>query len=74
MRLLQYSESGKLSIHSFDDGAIPPYAILLDTWGADGDEVTILDPGRVSLTFPTHYVNSASYALHGIKGKAYHFQ
>ncbi|XP_014553192.1 hypothetical protein COCVIDRAFT_29563, partial [Bipolaris victoriae FI3] len=43
MRLLQYSESGELSIHSFDDGDIPPYAILSHTWGADGDEVTFAD-------------------------------
>jgi hypothetical protein len=43
MRLLQYSESGELSIHIFDDGAIPPYAILSHTWGADGDEVTFAD-------------------------------
>jgi hypothetical protein len=43
MRLLQYSESRELSIHSFDDGAIPPYAILSHTWGADGDEVTFAD-------------------------------
>ncbi|OAG06349.1 HET-domain-containing protein [Paraphaeosphaeria sporulosa] len=43
MRLLQYSESGELSIHSFDDGAIPPYAILSHTWGADGDEVSFAD-------------------------------
>ncbi|KAF7506453.1 hypothetical protein GJ744_011703 [Endocarpon pusillum] len=43
MWLLQYSESGELSIHSFDDGAIPPYAILSHTWGADGDEVTFAD-------------------------------
>ncbi|USP75766.1 uncharacterized protein yc1106_03040 [Curvularia clavata] len=43
MRLLQYSESGELSIHSFDDGDIPPYAILSHTWGADSDEVTFAD-------------------------------
>jgi hypothetical protein len=43
MRLLQYSKSGELSIHSFDDGAIPPYAILSHTWGVDGDEVTFAD-------------------------------
>jgi hypothetical protein len=43
MRLLQCSKSGELSIHSFDDGAIPPYAILSHTWGADGDEVTFAD-------------------------------
>ncbi|USP74304.1 beta transducin-like protein HET-D2Y [Curvularia clavata] len=43
MRLLQYSESGELSIHSFDDSAVPPYAILSHTWEADGDEVTFAD-------------------------------
>jgi hypothetical protein len=43
MRLLQYSESDELSIHSFDDGNIPPYAILSHTWGPDGDEVTFED-------------------------------
>jgi hypothetical protein len=43
MRLLQYSESGQLSIQSFDDRAIPAYAILSHTWGADRDEVTFAD-------------------------------
>ncbi|KAJ6192248.1 beta transducin-like protein HET-E2C*40, partial [Bipolaris maydis] len=43
MRLLQYSESGMLSTHNFDDGDIPPYAILSHTWGADSDEVTFAD-------------------------------
>lgn len=43
MRLLQYSEKGELSIHSFEDGTIPAYAILSHTWGADGDEVTFDD-------------------------------
>jgi hypothetical protein len=43
MRLLQYSESGELSLFSFNDGAVPPYAILSHTWGADRDEVTFAD-------------------------------
>jgi hypothetical protein len=43
MRLLRYSESDELSIHSFSDGDIPPYAILSHTWGADGTEVTFAD-------------------------------
>ncbi|KAL1798512.1 hypothetical protein ACET3X_002549 [Alternaria dauci] len=43
MRLLQYSGSGELSIHSFDDGDVPRYAILSHTWGADRDEVTFAD-------------------------------
>jgi hypothetical protein len=43
MRLLHYSENGELSIHSFENDAIPPYAILSHTWGADGDEVTFAD-------------------------------
>jgi len=43
MRLLQYSESEELSIHSFDGGDIPPYAILSHTWETDTDEVTFAD-------------------------------
>ncbi|USP77485.1 hypothetical protein yc1106_04759 [Curvularia clavata] len=43
MRLLQYSGSGELSVHSFGDGDVPPYAILSHTWGADGEEVTFAD-------------------------------
>jgi hypothetical protein len=38
MRLLQYSNS-ELSIHSFDDDAIPPYAILSHTWGKDNEVI-----------------------------------
>lgn len=40
MTLLQYSESGELSFDSFDNGDIPPYAILSHIWGGDADEVT----------------------------------
>jgi hypothetical protein len=43
MRLLQYSESNELSIHSLNDSNIPPYAILSHTWGAERDEVTFAD-------------------------------
>ena len=43
MRLLKYEDDGRLTITSFDDGAIPPYAILSHTWGADADEVTFAD-------------------------------
>jgi hypothetical protein len=43
MRLLRYSESDELSIHSFSDTNIPPYAILSHTWDADWDEVTFAD-------------------------------
>jgi hypothetical protein len=42
MRLLKYKEDSKLTITSFKD-AIPPYAILLHTWGADAGEVTFAD-------------------------------
>ncbi|KAF1351448.1 hypothetical protein EJ07DRAFT_183822 [Lizonia empirigonia] len=42
MRLLKY-EGGELTITSFDDSEIPPYAILSHTWGADGDEVAFAD-------------------------------
>jgi hypothetical protein len=43
MRLLKYEEYGELTISSFDDNAIPPYAILSHTWGADIEEVTFTD-------------------------------
>jgi hypothetical protein len=43
MRLLRYEEDGRLTITSFDDNAIPRYAILSHTWGADAEEVTFGD-------------------------------
>lgn len=43
MRLLHYDEYGELTIISFDDNAIPPYAILSHTWAADAEEVTFAD-------------------------------
>ena len=46
MRLLAYGEDGCLTITSFEDGAIPPYAILSHTWGEDAEEVTFADLGK----------------------------
>ncbi|KAI0570382.1 vegetative incompatibility protein HET-E-1 [Pyrenophora tritici-repentis] len=43
MRLLRYEDDGRLTITSFDDDAIPPYAILSHTWGKDAEEVTFAD-------------------------------
>ncbi|KAH7395241.1 vegetative incompatibility protein HET-E-1 [Phaeosphaeria sp. MPI-PUGE-AT-0046c] len=43
MRLLKYGKDGRLTITSFDDNAIPPYAILSHTWGVDTEEVTFAD-------------------------------
>jgi hypothetical protein len=43
MRLLRYKDNGRLTITSFDDGAIPPYAILSHTWGKDAEEVTFAE-------------------------------
>jgi archaellum biogenesis ATPase FlaH len=43
MRLLSCGEDGGLTTTSFDDDAIPPYAILSHTWGADAAEVTFAD-------------------------------
>ncbi|KAF2022867.1 HET-domain-containing protein [Setomelanomma holmii] len=43
MRLLKYEEGGDLTITLFDNKAIPPYAILSHTWGADTEEVTFVD-------------------------------
>jgi uncharacterized membrane protein YhaH (DUF805 family) len=45
MRLLYYREDGGLSVTAdlVDANAIPPYAILSHTWGADGEEVIFED-------------------------------
>ena len=43
MRLLKYGEDGELTVTSFDDNELPPYAILSHTWGADNEEVTFAD-------------------------------
>jgi hypothetical protein len=42
MRLLKYQD-GRLTIASFNKDAIPRYAILSHTWGADAEEVTFAD-------------------------------
>ncbi|KAF1984563.1 HET-domain-containing protein, partial [Aulographum hederae CBS 113979] len=42
MRLLEWGHK-KVSLHSFGDHEIPPYAILSHTWGDDEDEVTFKD-------------------------------
>jgi hypothetical protein len=42
MRLLGHSETGELDICSFDNAAIPPYAILF-TWGEEAEEVAFED-------------------------------
>jgi hypothetical protein len=46
MRLLSYGEDGCLTITTFDDDAIPLYAILLHTWRLDAEEVTFADLTR----------------------------
>jgi hypothetical protein len=43
MHLLKYNEDGDLTITSFDNSKLPPYAILLHTWAADNEEVTYAD-------------------------------
>jgi hypothetical protein len=43
MRLLKKKEDGEVTIVSFDDNEIPPYAILSHTWGPDTEEVTFAD-------------------------------
>jgi hypothetical protein len=43
MRLLKYGDDGCLTIISFNDDAIPRYAILSHTWGEDAEEVTFAD-------------------------------
>jgi len=43
MRLLQRNNEGKYRLAEFIGEAIPRYAILSHTWGADHDEVTLAD-------------------------------
>ncbi|KAF1949407.1 HET-domain-containing protein [Byssothecium circinans] len=43
MRLLQRSADGDFGLTQVWDDAIPPYAILSHTWGADAEEVTFDD-------------------------------
>jgi hypothetical protein len=43
MRLLKFRENSCLTITSFDENAIPQYAILSHTWGKDAEEVTFAD-------------------------------
>jgi hypothetical protein len=43
MRLLQRNDDGRYTLTEFTGDAIPHYAILSHTWGADRDEVTLAD-------------------------------
>jgi hypothetical protein len=43
MRLLQRKDDGEYSLTEFVGDAIPRYAILSHTWGADHEEVTLAD-------------------------------
>jgi hypothetical protein len=43
MRLLQRNDAGDFSLKEFTGDAIPRYAVLSHTWGADNDEVTLAD-------------------------------
>jgi hypothetical protein len=60
MRLLKYKEDSKLTITSFKD-AIPPYAILLHTWGADAGEVTFADLTKGDGKHKPSYKKKPSY-------------
>ncbi|KAF2676051.1 hypothetical protein K458DRAFT_425005 [Lentithecium fluviatile CBS 122367] len=43
MRLFRCCDAGGFRLTQFPDDAIPPYAILSHTWGADAEEVTFED-------------------------------
>jgi hypothetical protein len=43
MRLLKNNKDGEFTIARFNNIAIPPYAILSHTWGANTEEVTFAD-------------------------------
>jgi hypothetical protein len=60
MRLLKYEEDGKLTITSFED-AIPPYAILSHTWGADTEEVTFADIAKGDGKHKYSYMKKPGY-------------
>jgi len=43
MRLLWFQDEAEFNLVEFVGKGIPPYAILLHTWGADEEEVTFKD-------------------------------
>ena len=43
MRLLRLEANGEFSLAEFYGKAIPPYAVLSHTWGADSEEVSFKD-------------------------------
>jgi hypothetical protein len=74
MRLLKYGEDGCLTITSFNDDAIPQYAILSHTWGEDAEEVTFADLAKADGKHKSGYKKMFSYKkmpgykkMHGYK-------
>jgi hypothetical protein len=61
MRLLSYGEDGCLTTTSFDDDAIPPYAILSHTWGANAAEVTFADLANSDSKHKSGYKRKLGY-------------
>jgi hypothetical protein len=43
MRLLKFDNAGEFSLNLVSDDAMPRYAILSHTWGADAEEVSFND-------------------------------
>jgi hypothetical protein len=61
MRLLKYREDSCLTITSFNNDAIPRYAILSHTWGEDAEEVTFADLAKGDGKHKSGYKKIFSY-------------
>jgi hypothetical protein len=61
MRLLEYREDGRITITTFENAAIPPYAILSHTWGADTEEVTFADLAKDDGEHKPDYMDIPGY-------------
>jgi hypothetical protein len=73
MRLLQRNNSGKYSLTEFVGKAIPRYAILSHTWGADHEEVTMADLEKDTCTSKAGYRKLQFCADQVAKHNLYYF-
>lgn len=61
MRLLRTDGASGFSLHEFTGDAIPSYAILSHTWGADNEEVTYKDFAGGNVGSTAHYRQKPGY-------------
>jgi hypothetical protein len=72
MRLLKQDEDGGLTITSFHENELPPYAILSHTWGGDTDEVIFADLVGSSNKAKHGYMKKPGYKKIRLCGKQAH--